>query len=486
MDNLKRIFPWWILLLSAISLGIFLLASNLYSHPGFPLDDSWIHQTYARNLAELGEFSFIPGQPSGGSTSPLWTAILAIGYALHIPYLHWTYFLGGLSLVGIGAAGILFSRQLADPDQIPSAWVGAFLVFEWHLVWAAGSGMETALYTGLILLFFSLLFEKQVRWFWAGFLVGVGIWLRPDGLTLLGPIFWVIYFTTNSWKRRGIASLRAMAGFMVAFFPYLVFNYLIAGNIWPNTFFAKQTEYALLQQTAWITRFWEQFRLPLVGAGALAAPGILVTIWHITRRKKWALFASLLWALGYMGLFAWRLPVTYQHGRYIIPVMPMIFIWGMVGLFLIVKPKTDRRALWVISRAWVVSLVIAQIIFFSLGARAYARDVAWIESEMVKTSKWITDNTHQDAFIAAHDIGALGYFSGRKTLDLAGLISPEVIPFLKDENQIANYLDQEGVDYLMTFPSWYPQLVLMGELVYQTENDYDYGMEPMMVFRWRP
>ena len=40
---------------------------------GFPLDDAWIHQTYARNLGLRAEFSFVPGQPSAGSTSPLWS-----------------------------------------------------------------------------------------------------------------------------------------------------------------------------------------------------------------------------------------------------------------------------------------------------------------------------------------------------------------------------------------------------------------------------
>ncbi len=56
--------------------------------PGFPLDDAWIHQTYARNLALLAEWAFIPGQLSAGSTSPLWTILLApgtwIGLALTI------------------------------------------------------------------------------------------------------------------------------------------------------------------------------------------------------------------------------------------------------------------------------------------------------------------------------------------------------------------------------------------------------------------
>ena len=37
---------------------------------GFPLDDSWIHQGYARNLSERGEWVLIPGEQSIASTSP--------------------------------------------------------------------------------------------------------------------------------------------------------------------------------------------------------------------------------------------------------------------------------------------------------------------------------------------------------------------------------------------------------------------------------
>ena len=66
--------------------------------PGFPLDDGWIHQTYARNLARNGRLEFIPGIVSSGSTSPLWTILLAVGYLLRLPYLLWAYLLGGLSL----------------------------------------------------------------------------------------------------------------------------------------------------------------------------------------------------------------------------------------------------------------------------------------------------------------------------------------------------------------------------------------------------
>ena len=40
---------------------------------GFPLDDTWIHLQFARNLAEGQGFSFNPGVSSSGSSAPFWT-----------------------------------------------------------------------------------------------------------------------------------------------------------------------------------------------------------------------------------------------------------------------------------------------------------------------------------------------------------------------------------------------------------------------------
>ena len=78
----------------AFSLIVYLLASHFYYRNGFPLDDSWIHLTYARNLALHGEWAFQPGKSTAGSTAPLWTLLLAIGFLLKLgPYM-WTYLLG--------------------------------------------------------------------------------------------------------------------------------------------------------------------------------------------------------------------------------------------------------------------------------------------------------------------------------------------------------------------------------------------------------
>ena len=64
---------------------------------GFPLDDAWIHQTYARNLAQSGQLAYLPGQPSAGSTSPAWSFLLSVSYLLGLDFRVWAFLLGALA-----------------------------------------------------------------------------------------------------------------------------------------------------------------------------------------------------------------------------------------------------------------------------------------------------------------------------------------------------------------------------------------------------
>jgi hypothetical protein len=45
---------------------------------------------------------------------------------------------------------------------------------------------------------------------------------------------------------------------------------------------------------------------------------------------------------------------------------------------------------------------------------------------------WVREHTGPDQFVFAGDIGYLGYFSNRKILDSAGLVSPEVWRYYDD------------------------------------------------------
>lgn len=471
---------------AALSIAGYLLASLLTYRLGFPLDDAWIHQTYARNLAQRGEWAFLPGRPSAGSTSPLWSALLALGYLLHLAPLGWTWLLGFLILWGIGIVGMQIYRAIGLGGGYWPIWAGIFLLSEWHLVWAVVSGMETALFIFVLLMVIRRLIRGDVDWLETGLLVGLSVWIRPDGLTLIGPAFLILSLIGTNWRKKIHSLIGFLAGFILIFGPYLLWNKWLDGSWWPNTFYAKQAEYAIeLQDPLW-HRIAEQVLLPLVGAGVLLVPGFILFMSRMLRERNWRAAAVGLWSIGFIVLYAMRLPVTYQHGRYVMPAMPVYFLFGLAGMSEWYSHRMRSLGTRVVGKAWVLATALVTLGFWFIGARAYGRDVAFIESEMVVTARWIAAHTDERAIIAAHDIGALGYYSGRTLIDLAGLISPEVIPFIRDEVKLKFYLDRHQVDYLVTFPGWYPLLVDGLQPLFVTGGRFSQAFdgENMIVYRW--
>ncbi|NCP87580.1 MAG: hypothetical protein CO094_08455 [Anaerolineae bacterium CG_4_9_14_3_um_filter_57_17] len=480
-----RSYPVWLALTAALGGLTYILSAAYIYRPGFPLDDAWIHLTYARNLALLGEWSFLPGQPSAGSTSPLWTLLLAPGFWLKLAPYFWPYFLGTLCFFLL-AWRVEFSLRALEPTYQPRLpWGGFLLLGEWHLAWAASSGMEVLLHALLVTAALTMILLNDRRFFLLGALAGLSVWVRPDGVTLLGPlVLWVIFpsrfhiqpSTVNhqlsTFDLRPLTAL--LSGFLLFFLPYLAFNHALAGSLWPNTFYAKQAEYAAWQTKPFYEKAGQFFVQFLPGLTAFLAPGIFLLPW---RERRWALALALIWVAGYIGLYVSRLPV-YQYGRYTMPVLPILILLGLWGFFRWragVHTRIGRQ----LRLAWSASLLLVTILFWGLGARTFAADVAFIESEMVQTARWSAKNVPPGALIAAHDIGALGFFDGRHAiLDLAGLISPEVIPFINDETRLARFLAEKGAGYVVAFPNWYPGLVRDCFSIYQSDGAFA-GASPL-------
>ncbi|HTX91986.1 MAG TPA: hypothetical protein VMC09_12300 [Anaerolineales bacterium] len=485
----ERTAGWWdkliLALLVALSAGGFLLASAINHHVGFPLDDSWIHQTYARNLAQYGQWAFIPGVASGGSTSPLWSVLLAIGYWVRLGPYAWTYLLGALSLWGLAVLAETSVRKILPAYSPRFPWVGATIALEWHLVWASDSGMETLLQALLVMAVLAMLIQGSHRYLILGLLVGVSVWVRPDGITLLGPAAFVILLTRQAWSGRlkGLGSLAL--GFACPFALYLFFNLRIAGTPWPNTFYAKQAEYAIYLSAPILLRYAREALQPLTGAGLILLPGLILALVSSLRKKEWGVLAAVIWILGFLGLYAWRLPVTYQYGRYVMPVMPIYFLLGLIGLCDFVLGRGEGWR-WMVKEFWRLLVGVVLACFWFLGAYSYSKDVAFIENEMVTTARWVSENVPAGALVAAHDIGAMGYFGHHDLVDLAGLITPQVIPFIRDEAKISSYLDERNVNYLVVFPDWYPELTAGRQPIFITQTVYapDSGGSNMAVYRW--
>jgi hypothetical protein len=438
-----------------VAVGSYLLFSAEVFHIGFPLDDSWIHLTYARNFAEHGEWAFRLGQRSAGSTSPLWTFLLSIGYFLKLAPYGWTFFLGWLVLTFFGIQTENAARMFVPSYKPTLPWVGIFFVLEWHFTWSAVSGMETLLHGLILLTVLAALMGGSRHYLGLGLLAGLSVWVRPDGLTLLGPLVFTAFLTEQTWKARGEAFLKILIGFGIFFFTYLLFNLALSGNPLPNTFYAKQAEYASFWLSKTLTERLGNYLGVIVASPFLALiPGMFVWIKKVIDQRNWGALAGVIWFLGYVGIYFIRLP-AYQHGRYIIPALSILYFWGALGTVDLITALRANKRLMFLWQSVIVTLCLA---FGILGARQNAMDVYWVESEMVATANWVKQNLPPDAILAVHDIGALGYYVPNPLIDMAGLINPEVVPFIRDENRMANYLTTHSADYLIVLPGFYPQL----------------------------
>ncbi|MEX2030312.1 MAG: hypothetical protein WD906_05015 [Anaerolineales bacterium] len=478
----------WAALAAILSAGGFLLQSQALYGFGFPLDDAWIHQTIARNLVQTGEWAFTPGMPGSGSTSPAWTILIALGHGLEINEQVWAFLVGTGLLATLAWITTGWYAERVGRAVAGVGLVGILLSAEWHLAWSAVSGMEVLLVALAAVLVLREVDRERLRPVWIGALIGASMWIRPESALLLAAALWRMVFTPP----RSLAlllrrTLQLGAGAAVPVLLYLGSHLALTGQFWPTTFFAKSAEYAAETAAPFASRWIEQALPPLVATGFLLLPGIAFSLLRSIRARAWGRLAPWVWVLFHWTVYAIRLPVNYQHGRYAMPTIPVLLLLGVEGLASLGWATQGDRARRILGRAWIWAVVAVTAVFWWVGGKAYAHDVAIIETEMRAAARWISTHTERDALVAAHDIGALGYFGGRGILDLAGLVSPEVIPILRDEGRLAAYLDLRSADYLMTFPSLYPSLTGLGDPVFSTEGTYspEAGGENMVVYRWR-
>ena len=465
----------YFLLLALVLVTIYVLAAG----GGFPLDDSWIHQTYGRNLALNGEWAFLPGEPSAASTSPLYTVLLAIGYLLRIPYKLWTHGLGVAALTITAMLGARLADRLITGKQSPEKNAGLItglaLITTWHLLWASAAGMETMLFGMMsLLLIFRVWRELDnthnhnlqpllLRGALFGICTALTALTRPEGILLGGIIALLMLITQpqNSLKNVVIWGIGSALGFAVTIAPYAWLNLQLTGGILPNTANAKFVQFAIRRENvAYIERFYLLAQAILAGGQFLLLPGVVAYVVRIVNQNHWrkALFYLLpwWWSLALIALYAERLPAWDQHGRYVIPALPAFIVMGVVGTIWLMRWSNRSFLARITVRVLALSTIVVYLIFAVWGIQIYRVDVAIIDGEMVAAAHWIRDNLPEDELLAIHDIGAVGYFAPRPMLDVAGLVSPEVIPLIDNPDAMWSYLRDNGADYFFGFPDQIP------------------------------
>ena len=469
-----------LILLQALSTALYLWKAGSF---GFPLDDAWIHQTYARSLGQQGVMAFSPGQPSTGSTSFGWTILLATGYWLKIPFFLWTYLWGSIFAVGTAFTAARLSQHYSD-NFINAMIIAVACILEWHLAWAAVSGMEVGLFTFLTLLFF-LLLDQDSSPFLLGGLTGIIVLVRPEGI-LLALVYGFKLLLTHSREIKSV--LPHIAAFSLAFLivisPWIIFNFTYSHRPFPNTITAKFMIYGYPWSPGKSLRYlWDVLIYFLNGPLLLLVPCAGFAIYSALRTRNALHFYPLAWFLTLIGLYAVALPAIYDHGRYLMPLIPLIIIYGVEGLDQLLK----RFKLISLLRSIIWLSVFSMIFLLWInGASDFAYRIQLFNTVHMKAAQWINKNTPQDAVIATHDIGIIGYYTQRQIVDLAGLISPEIVPIMNNPQKMADYVRAEQVAYVIVYSGYYRELLTLldAQLVYSpgAEQLRAIGVEPFEVY----
>lgn len=408
-------------------------------------DDTFIHLQYAKHLAEGRGLVFNDGERVYGCTSPLWVALIADGMALG---------LDGLAVArGLGFAATLASivlffqllRRTVRSPELRAAGTIAWAAHAWMLRWSL-SGMETPLAVALTLAGF-VAYVEGVQWgsrpvrtsaLWS--LVAL---TRPEGVFLLG--LWAVYLLLDADSRNGVRRLAfGIIPPVLIYGSWLMFSKLYFGTFWPQTLNAKSAgteSFAFL-----LDNFSRQLRI--VGATdgmyavaivlALGFGGSLVPRGTPAQRLlPWA------WVIGIPALYMARgVPVL---SRYLLPLLPVLawLGWRSLDLWLLgEKPDESRRRRAAIFGFALGAVVVAQnlTVYRTTVIPHVTSFSAGFEESLIHWGKWFRQHAPRGASIAAPDIGAIGYYSGLRVVDLAGLVTPEMVPLLQrdlQENAIA-------------------------------------------------
>ncbi len=190
----------------------------------------------------------------------------------------------------------------------------------------------------------------------------------------------------------------------------------------------------------------------------------------------------------------WYLPFLSQSQPRHVAVFALLAVVSALGLWVFrrrLRSGPGTKILLVLMLAFWVSLVEDWQV-----ATEYAWNVRNIEQTQVRIGRWLADETPDGAVVATNDIGAIGFFSNRRVIDMVGLVTPGMLERLRRtrdrEGAVLDYFRQDRPDFLVIFDDWYPGIARRSdlheeELRVSIENNLTCGSpatREMTVYRW--
>lgn len=452
-----------------------------------PLDDSYIHLQYARRLAGGHLLSYSPGMlPSGGMTSPLYVLLMSPLFVMGLEGVRAAL---GAFLFGVVTWMILpiwvhqLTRRLAGDT---CAMIAALLVLaNGHLLWNFMSGMETGLFTLLVV---GAVLGAQAWWqsedrrgrvMCLVCLAALPL-IRPEGAVATIAVLMVVLARRGEHPRMGIPILLLCLLPLVAWLMLLKVSTgdwrpagLIVKGVMANVYLDWPAKISLMSESlaAIPLRFYQNqvpdeayaaFKgtstMPYVPVGifllaVFGAGFALVNGWRSGKPVGGALL-SLVWIGGLASVITSHIPFIHQQ-RYLAPWTVPAIILGVIGA-------------WRISQVFhqfqdaALKAVAVGLIALSIPSLGY-----WM-SEYGKNSRDIYHVLRVATFgvpaegppMAITDAGVLAFYTNRPVVDLVGLTSQEFPrPFMHGDGAVLARLStlthDTRPDTALTYREWF-------------------------------
>lgn len=417
-------------------------------------EDALITLRYAENIAAGHGWVYNPGERVLGTTTPLLTVLLALATVAHLPAMPTGI---ALNIFADGVSCVLIARLLAS-EKIGRPAAGLFAAALYALsstpINISISGMETGLVTCAGLAMVTAYIEGRPRLL--GALGATLFLLRIDGLVLFGLLLagWV-------WHRRRFPAA-SLAMFALLSMPWILFAAWYFGSPVPVSLVAKLTVYTrtavnpgsgsgtvAFNHEAFRNQFllgWPQRIVSLLflfGAGLI----VVSVVRSIVRRKPerlWLLAVPALWLILYYG--AMLVSHVPAFPWYFLPPWPLFLAVAMLAASALAESAGGAalRRRRIADPLFCVAFALL-LIGLRLHLPAIREDIHKMQAREDTLRRplgyWLRDHMLPTDRVLMEPIGYAGYYSGRRILDMIGLVSPEVLPYYRAPNALSGIVN---------------------------------------------
>jgi len=146
------------------------------------------------------------------------------------------------------------------------------------------------------------------------------------------------------------------------------------------------------------------------------------------------------------------------------PLIPFINIVSVYMFFTLLNTEllSGFKKIITVKKNLISLIVVFSLIYYVVFAIALGKNTDNINSQQVKLAHWVNENIGRDETIALNDIGAITFLSKNRIIDMAGLVTPEILRYRKyqwDDNlDSLNYLlMKNNVSYIIIYDEWFKE-----------------------------